>query len=265
MNNTVYVRSGQVVSGMSIDGGGYVDNPGLYVLDGGKTISTTLINSGAVEYINGGITSNTICNYSGLQYITSGGAFYTEINNDARVILEGKSAFISGATINSGGRIDAYSGANVSLTNIASGGLLYIHNFKNDEVVALNTLNNGGLVDLLYNAKTIFTELNNDGLENISSGSLSISATINNGGYQGVFSGGTASAATVNKGGYQDVEKRGTVVETIINSGGHQTLNGVGSSIIVNIGGEQYVSPAGVASMTTINGGHQLLCGIANN
>lgn len=272
--STLTVYSGNSATNTILDGG---------TLDlFGGTSTDTIVNSG-IEYVRSGSTATNTVLYNGNQNIFSGGtAVNTTVNSGGWLNTSGN---VSGAVVNSGGRLQAYADAVVTNTIvdggwangvagyrapsfvdtvIQNGGRLSISGANttgyNAATASGTTINSGGAMTVVSGGSATDTTINSGGSVSLY-GSLKESVltktTINNSGTMSVGSNGKAQDTSINSGGSMALRSGGSATDTTINSGGLQTVNTGGSAIstTVHSGGVLQVSAGGSASLVTQNSG----------
>lgn len=281
-------RATTINSGLDLDFGtasGTQISGGLQIVEFGGTASGSTVNSGGEEYVSsGGFASGTTLdggaqvvagsatgtqvNSGSNDFVYSGGVETSvTINNGLRIVESGGSA--SGTTVNPGGE-DFISAGGVGRSITLDGGVEVVVG-----VASGVTLNSGSL-DVVYGAANATTL--NSGLEIIESGASASGTTVNTGGEQYVGSGGSASATVLNGG----VEVGfGPVSGTQVKSGGLDIVYAVesgaavssglqliesgatGSGTTTGAGGEIYVASGGTALSATLDGGFDVVFGVA--
>lgn len=253
--STLTVSSGNSANNTIVNGGSLE-------LRGG-TSTDTIVNGGIEYVLKDSTATNTVIN-SGHQNVHSGGtAINTTVNSGGWLNTSGN---VSGATVNSGGRLQAYYDA-VVINTIIDGGWA-LGNAGNKAPNFVDTvIQNGGRLDIKgsntagYKAATaIGTTINSGGVMNLISGGSATDTTINSGGrvsVAGSLKESLLTQTTINDSGTLSVSLNGKTQDTTINSGGLQTVNTGGSAIstTVHSGGVLQVSAGGSASLVTQNSG----------
>lgn len=254
--STLTVNSGNSATNTILNGGNLE-------LRGGT--STDTIVNGGIEFVwQGSTATNTVLN-TGNQNVGSGGtAINTTVNSSGWLNTSGN---VSGATVNSGGRLSAYADAVVTNTTIDGGWATGAAGNKAPSFVD-TVIQNGGRLDIKgsntagYKAATATgTTINSGGVMFLMSGGSATDTTINGGGRVSVAGSSLKESVltqtTINDSGTLFVTSNGKTQDTTINSGGLQTVNTGGSAIstTVHSGGVLQVSAGGSASLVTQNSG----------
>ncbi|NKD23846.1 autotransporter outer membrane beta-barrel domain-containing protein [Citrobacter freundii] len=239
-----------------------VNSGGELNLSGG-TSTDTIVNSGSELIRKGSTATGTVLN-GGSQRVNSGGtAINTTVNSGGWLYTSGK---VSGATVNTSGRLQAYDDAVVTNTIVDGGWAIGAAGNKAPSFVD-TIIQNGGRLDIKgdnytsYKAATATgTTINSGGVMYLMSGGSAANTTVNSGGrvsMAGSLKEAVLTQTTINDGGILQVNTKGKAQDTTINSGGLQTVNTGGSAIstTVHSGGVLQVSAGGSASLVTQNHG----------
>lgn len=248
--STLMISSGNSATNTIVNRGGTLE---LW----GGTSTDTIVNGG-IEYVwKDSTATNTVIN-SGNQNVRSGGtAINTTVNSGGWLNTSGN---VSGATVNSGGRLQAYDDAVVTNTIIDGGWATGAAGNKAPSFVG-TVIQNGGRLHISgsntagYKAATATgTTINSGGSMSLMSGASATDTTINSGGWVAVTGSVKESVltqTTVNDSGTLYVNSNGKTQDTTINSGGSMELRSGGSATdtTINSGGVLHVSAGGSASL----------------
>ena len=143
------------------------------------------------------------------------------------------------------------------------------------KTVSNATLNSGDTQTVAKGGKTKYTTVNNGGTQTVENGGRAENTTVNSGGRQIVSSGGTIIGGTVNSGGKLLMSNGSRILggKNTINAGGvvsggtlsysggqvQQDVYGSASKVNIGIGGTQTVWNGGVATSTRVNGVMQVV------
>ncbi|MFT8327101.1 Hint domain-containing protein [Gluconobacter oxydans] len=250
------VTSGKSVSGSTVSSGDI-----LIVSSGGSTVSTTVLDGGSVDVLDGGVISATsISGAAGTEdqsqsvIVRSGGsAVDTTVFHDQFIVLNGASA--SGVVLNDGGMTVQGTGSATNVTVNSQGNYaVYV-----DGGTMTNTVinNGGGMVEYSDSGDTTGkggssynTVVNSGGFDVVLSGK-SVNETVNAGAYEQVYAHGVASGTTLSGGNLYDA---GSALGTTL-SGGTLTVEAGGVAVgTQNTSGWSVVESGGVTSGAVISG-----------
>ncbi|MBE6403339.1 MAG: hypothetical protein E7039_06420, partial [Lentisphaerae bacterium] len=171
------ISSGGVADSTTVNSGGWM------VIDSGVANSTTVNSGGSLSIHSGGTATNIVAEDGARVNIPVASNTYIQGTYNGSA-FEMKDAYISGYTVNSGGKM-----------RISSGG------------VADSTTLNHGSMSISSGGVANYIDVN--GIVDIYSGGVA-NNTITNSGWMHIFCGGVANSTTVNSGGSMDLSSGGT-------------------------------------------------------
>ncbi len=225
---TMNVNSGAFSSQTSLQGG----TQNIY----GQDING-IISGGTQNVLDGGIAEDTIIQ-GGIQNIEATSKAFNNIILDNGVQQVANGGYSYRSQVSSGGSLNTSGG--VYEANISYGGTLNVL----DSGLTQDTTLKGGTINVNSGASSQNTIIS-DGTMNVSGSDTNATIT---GGIQNIQTGGTSTSAVISSSGVQNIYDGGT-----------------SNSAQINLGGKQIVYASGTASQSTLNGGVQIVYGIADN
>ena len=235
-----------------VENGGYVDvRSGANVTFASNTISGLVLSSHKMTVHQNTVANSTTVYDYGYMYISSGG-------------------IANSTTVNSAGYMRILSGGSVNNITINASGSMYIA-FGGS---AVEVIENGGYVDVIYGAKVTFASNTINGLTlsnasmTVHSNTVANNTTVNSGGSMTIFSGGIASGTTVNSNGMMYISSGGIAKNTTVDRGFMMIdSNGVANNNTIKSGGSMCIFFGGIANSTTVSQGCMYINsgGVANN
>ena len=274
------ISSGGVATETTVNSGG-----SMTISSGGAANNATIASGGRLRLRNGtmngvivdksgfveiwGGTATQICECGGYVFVAFSNEISFVANTFTGPIANSATAHAntvaSDVQIESGGRLEIFSGGAASGATVNSGGALHISSGGSASAVQLNA---GGCLGAFSFAEDRYWEEIVDGSVSISDkfrivgnsafvadGGVADNTTVNSGGTLYISSGGAADNTAVN-GGSMFISDGGTASgATVFLNGIMHVLSGGAASDTTMNGGSMIISSGGVASSTTVSGG----------
>ena len=228
-HTAIEVATGATFNGFTLGAGDTIS------VDAGGVANSTIINSGANEYVNG-TANSTIVNSGGVETVNNGGtANYSVVSaGGAEIVFSG--GISSGSVINSGGNVFIELDSSATITSGIHGDII----INNIDVLS------GANLSLQLDAGATYNGLVlNSGsfTENLSGGIAFADLVISGCSFETIAAGGTANSTIVNNGGFEYVASGGVANDTVVNSGGFELVEsgGLASGSVINAGGNIYI------------------------
>ena len=223
--------------------------------------SSTIINSGALQFLSGGSANSTTIESGGLQTVADG----YQIIGGGIVVSTG----VANTTeIKSGSQQDVYFGGVAVNTTVDSGGVQYVFGGSIEPILSEEqgfsvgtasgtTIDSGGY-QIVVGGSVTSTTIESGGQEIVSASGTDTDTTVDALGLQLVTSGGSATHTTFDEAGLQEVISGGSATSATLSGVGLVHLGGITISETIDSGGTLFDEFDGMASGTVVNSGGTL-------